>query len=326
MNRTPRSLLAVVALSAGLSAACVHADDAPLKGPPVSERDVPGVVPSFGEPGEMQRRMGERLPPQAVREAIRSAVLADDADPALKATPEQKQQLETIVADFEKSAREFRQANAKQVEELRRQVGPRGPRDGGAETPETPERAAAREKLREIQAQAPKPEDALTKVWAVLRPEQKKAVETELSTLRDKMARERQEDYVRRNARRAGPEGGPMSRTPDEPGMGAGPGPRGPGGGRDMDDRPAPPRSVAERRERLLMLFDRMTPDQQMELLRRLEDRDRDGARGPGGPPRERRGQGPGGPGQGPGGDRERRRDRDRGEAPPPPPPAPGRE
>lgn len=296
-------------LSSGLAiSASARLDDPPLKGPGVSERNVPGVTPSFGEPGDMQRKMGERLPPPVLREAIMHALTGDDAKADVRASDAQREKITTIVKDFESQMREFRKTNGPEFERLRSEAGLRRPGPGGPGglggpggsggksgkgglksenpgQPPTPEQEAAREKLKALETQAPKLEDTMTKIWAELTPVQKQAVESELSVARERAAKEREDGYVRRHTR--GGEDGPGPRGPGGPQGGPQGGPRG---------------GDPARRERLMQIFDRMSPDQQDQLLRRIEERMGD-ADAP--PPRGRRG--PRGPGP---------------DAPPPPPPS----
>lgn len=182
-----------------------------------------------------------------------------------------------------------------------------------------------REQLRALAEQMPKIDDVYTKIWAELTPEQRKAVDGRLDEFRQKQAREREDEYVQRRVKTKG--GGPADGKPDGP-----PPPRrrpadgariGPGG---PPPPPAPNANISpERRERLMRIFERMTPEQQDQLLSRLEARLRGGGGGDGGagvpppPPsslRRRAGRpGPSEPPPVP--------DAEHMPVPPPPPPAP---
>ena len=132
---------------------------------------------------------------------------------------------------------------------------------------------AARQRLREIMSGAPKIEDYITRVWEGLSAEQRTAVEARLDEYRERESKKREEAYVKQRvgerqkgadearaeaARKSAPTDDMMSdkmtdRSDTEP-------PR----------RPAA--ASAERRERLLRIFERMSPEQQETLLERLDN------------------------------------------------------
>lgn len=310
-----RSVSAIIAV-AGVCFATASAsltDEPPLGGPKVQERNVPGVRGSFGEGGPGQRRMGDNLPPQAIRRAIES-VIGPNAPEATRGTPEQIAKVNAIVQQHEQAVRDYMQQHREELAQLRRDSGgPRGgpegdrprrrpdgqgrpPADDMMGEPAAPSQAqeearqAARERSREILAGAPKIEDAMTKVWAELSAEQRTAVDAQLDSVRERMSRERQDRYVDQRTRERG---GPPADAEGRPGPGGPPGarPRGPGG---PDGGPGA-RISPERRDRLMRIFEQMSPEEQDQLLQRLENRARD-ARESGGerPPAARR---PGGPG-----------------------------
>lgn len=181
----------------------------------------------------------------------------------------------------------------------------------------------AREQMKQLMDGMPKFEQAYTKVWDMLSPAQREVVQSRLDEYKGQMSERRQEAYVRQKVGKGQGEGGPKgsglfgsapkgSGGPNGPegprpgieGRGKRPGPQslgGPGPGARGEGAPrGGPRgeAVTDRRERLMRAFERMSPEQQEQVLRRLEGL----GRGPEGqqpqpqPPARRRarGQGPG--------------------------------
>lgn len=164
---------------------------------------------------------------------------------------------------------------------------------------------AARQRLRTIMEGAPRVEDFYTRIWESLTEPQRKAVDGKLDEWRAAEDKRREEAYVRqrmqdreRAAAAAGPDAArraqpqrdrrmPEREMQEEPmaekGMPAGDQP----GARPRTERPNP--ASAQRRERLMRLFERLTPEQQENLLERLEGAVRDGAMA--NPPARGRGQ-----------------------------------
>lgn len=269
------SLLAVPAL------AMDGKDQPALKGPEVKDRNVPGVEGSFGEGTEKRRFVNEnRLPPRVFRDAMTS-ILSEDAPADVRVGPEQKAKYESWMKDFEKQTRDYMQQHRDEIGQLRKKAGEfnRPKKQGQPAEPDAmaPEKEgqsaiAAREQYQKLMAGAPKVEDLYTKIWTDLSPAQQKALDGEIQKFRDQQSEQRQEQYVRQKLGRKGQEPG------DAPGKGRerrpqpdGPKAGGPEGGHDMG--PIPP----EKRDRLLRMFARMTPEQQDELLRRIEERMRGG-------------------------------------------------
>jgi hypothetical protein len=147
---------------------------------------------------------------------------------------------------------------------------------------------AARQRLREIMAGAPKIEDAMTRVWEGLSEAQREAVDAKLNEYREREAKRREEMYVRQRVDSRQPEGAsarPGAGRPSgddmmmQQGEGAAPGER---ARPARPEQPVRPNAAnAQRRERLMRLFDRLSPEQQEMLLERLEGAARDGALGP---------------------------------------------
>lgn len=311
--------------------------EAPLGGPAVKDREVPGVAQTFGDAADgKNRRAVERIPARVLRQAMMEA-LGERAPEHLRLSDEQRRAVQSHFRDHETQMRDYLESHRAELNELRRKLPPEamkgpagemfrrlegGPREPGVREPrgegrgrgEPREHARGegrgrksaaeipvevRERLRELVAAAPSVEALQTRIWAELRPEQQKAVNERLARFRERMAEHREEMYVKQRVGKgkAGPDGDrkpPKGRGPE------GGGPRGP-----RDD--AGPRAP-DRRERLMRAFERMTPERQEQLLRRIEAR-----RDEGGP---RRG----------GGERGRGRGEDRPMPKEPPVPPPGRE
>lgn len=308
------SLLFAAGAALGQTSEAKQADEPVLKGPQVKERSVPGVVNTFGQGGEA-RRMAERIPPEVLREAL-GVLTREDAPPELRATEEQKQQFTTITDELRSAVRAYMAEHRDELIELRakanlsgraaqeldRAIG-RRPAAGGPdaqrrraerrEQPEadaaspmmeetsTEEQEAARQRLRDILAGAPKVEDYMTRVWEGLSVAQREAVDAKLDEYREREAKRREEAYVRQRVTERQPEGAPRRPAAAPPGdddmMMKGDKPAGPEAGQ----RPRPNAANAQRRERLLRLFERLSPEQQEMLLERLENAARDGGFGP---------------------------------------------
>lgn len=256
----------------------------PLRGPEVRDEQPPG--PGAGLiGGGGDQRIGERIPLRVFLAAVR-ALDGEGMDELVRLTDEQRRLLREYGDEFQRQRREYMERHAGELRELRAAAGEgqrrRGGEPGGRNTemgeeegrregggrraPQGGEpagdRGAALERLREIERGAPQPEELYKRVWAELRPEQREVVERELDRFRAERAREREEAYVRRRV--------PESERRDAPARRE---PRGEAAG------------VGERRERLLRAFERLSPEEQEQLLMRLEERLRE--RRPGGrPPR----------------------------------------
>ncbi len=245
---------------AGMTSAAL-ADEPPLKGPSVKERNVPGVDGRFGEgQSESARRAGsDRLPPRAFRDAL-DTVLSPDAPADIRASDSQREAIEAMISDFEQQSRAYMQQHRDKLQALRAKAGefnrPKKPGQPAADGQSAGGDAiAAREELRAIMAGAPKIDDLQTKVWAELSPAQQKAVDAKLQVHREKSSLWRLVLFVSLRLGRKNPSGGAAAR----------PGALGAGG-------PAE-RSTPERRERFMRLLARLSPEQQDELMRRIEAR-----------------------------------------------------
>jgi hypothetical protein len=292
-------------------------DEPLLKGPEVKERAVPGVVNTFGESQE-RRRMAERIPPEVLREAL-GVLVGEDVPEAIRATPEQEQQFRSVAERLRAATREYMAKHREELIELRKDANLSGrgaqeidraigrrpgearrerargadETDAAAAAPMMGEvseakQEAARQRLREIMAGAPKIEDAMTRVWEGLSEAQREAVDAKLNEYREREAKRREEMYVRQRVDSRQPEGAsarPGAGRPSgddmmmQQGEGAAPGER---ARPARPEQPVRPNAAnAQRRERLMRLFDRLSPEQQEMLLERLEGAARDGALGP---------------------------------------------
>ncbi len=265
----------------------------PLRGPEVSDRDVPGAPGDFGS-GQDRRRLAERIPLPVFRDAVMS-LAGEDVPAELRLTDEQAEALRRHQRRFERARREHMAEHGAELRRLREQAGPPDPEADGATTPA---RREALDRFREIERAAPQPESLYTKIWEELTPRQREAVEARLEAFRQQRAKEREERYVRQRV--PGPSRSPRSPSADRPdAMDAG-APMIEGRPQaqqrpDRSRRPAPDTPAAqERRERidrLIRVFDQLPPEAQERLLRRLEahaaelraDQDR-----PASPPRRR--------------------------------------
>lgn len=206
-----RSTLALVA-SVGLAASIVNAEPPadPLKGPKVEPRNVPGDHGQFGDGRKDRKAATPEIPHQAFMRMI-NATLGDQAPADLKLSDDQKAKIKSLSEDFEKKARDYRQQHANEFADMQKDMGgrpgakPGKPGKDGEKakrpdaapptemapemTPEQREKLA--EKYRELRANAPKPEDARTAIWAQLNDAQKKAVQAKIDAFRDEAIKRR---------------------------------------------------------------------------------------------------------------------------------------
>ena len=220
------ALVAAVGMAASIAQAEPPAND-PLKGPKVQPRDVPGDRGQFGE-ARKDRKGGSAEIPQVMFMRIINATLgADDAAADIKLTDAQREKIKSLNDEFEKKAREYRQAHAKEFAEMQKEMGPAQrpgkPGKGGgdkqpgpdanspakpADAPEnqmSPEqREKVMEKFRELREGAPKPEDVRTAIWTQLCDPQKKAVQVKIDAVRDEMLKRRAEAETQKKLKKQG--------------------------------------------------------------------------------------------------------------------------
>jgi hypothetical protein len=262
--------------------------------------------------------MAERIPPEVLREAL-GVLVGEDVPEAIRAMPEQEQQFRSVAERLRAATREYMAKHREELIELRKDANLSGrgaqeidraigrrpgearrerargadETDAAAADPMMGEvseakQEAARQRLREIMAGAPKIEDAMTRVWEGLSEAQREAVDAKLNEYREREAKRREEMYVRQRVDSRQPEGAsarPGAGRPSgddmmmQQGEGAAPGER---ARPARPEQPVRPNAAnAQRRERLMRLFDRLSPEQQEMLLERLEGAARDGALGP---------------------------------------------
>jgi Spy/CpxP family protein refolding chaperone len=294
-------VLALVALAGLALSGSAFAQNAPdkndtLKGPEVVERRAPRAEGDFGGggPGFKSQKPGDgRAMMGAYRQAF-GAVLGNDAATDLQASGEQREKIESIFREHAEKVRSYMEQHRDQIRTLRSGDG-----DENA-------KGANRQKIEELISGAPNAKDAFNQAWQLLSPAQQTAVKARLDEAEKRIAKEREDRYVEQHAGRgkpgkAGKKPGPDGAAPPPAGEDRPAKRRGPEAGREGARPPegAPgPRAGGpippERRERLMALFARMTPEQQEQFLRRMEDRlGQGGPAGQGGPgPRGRGPQG----------------------------------
>lgn len=140
MNRSIITLTAVASLATGVWAApqdrkhnkpipptppttpTTPTSPDPLRGPPVQDRNVPGVDDRFGDDAPGARRREPRINHRAFMESVRS--LASDSTPqADRLTPEQQDQVRAVEQDFRAAMQAFRAEHQDELEQLRRDAG-----------------------------------------------------------------------------------------------------------------------------------------------------------------------------------------------------------
>jgi len=300
-------------------AASPPGDEPVLKGPAVKDRVVPGVTNSFGQSQE-SRRMAERIPPEVLREAL-GVLTRDDVPEAIRATAEQEAEFKSVSDDLRAAVRKYMAEHREELMELRkdanlsgraaqeidRAIGrpargqqPQSPseqrraraereRDGepamsesapammddAANAEQEAKQETARQRLRELMSGAPRIEDYITRVWEKLSPAQREAVDAELNQFREREAKRREEMYVRQRMAERQPGGAPGQDTM------TGDSQADPKAKPTAPERARPAAADAQRRERLMRLFERLSPEQQEVLLERLENVARGGNPGP---------------------------------------------
>lgn len=301
-----------------------------LGGPKVDPQRIPGQRDTFA-PRERRGAAGQEIPPRAFQRILNES-LGENAPDAVRATPEQLEKFKAIAAEFESAVRAYQEQHREELQRIRQAGGDRGqrparretdgekggPRDGrpmGDPMMSEEDRAKLMERAREIRENAPKASDVQTKIWALLREDQQKAVQVGLDKFRAEEQKRRDEDYLRRRTGKDGGKEGPGNAGRPENAPPAAP--ADPEALRKaladvpQEQREAIERRInempPERRDALLRRLQEMTPEQREQLINRLRE---------GRPGRPGGAGGPGGPG-GPEGNPERRRGRP--EMPPPP-------
>ncbi|MGQ0626627.1 MAG: hypothetical protein ACT4PL_00820 [Phycisphaerales bacterium] len=285
MNRSISNLRSALAI-VSIAGACSFLQAEPPKegksevlgGPPVRETRVPGERGSFGDGANKLRREGaNEIPHPAFMRAI-NAALGEGAPEDVRVSPEIRAQIMAINDEFSAAQREYFGKNKGDLEKLRpgaikesRTQGKKPGKDatnngapamdGDGMSPA--EREAMAEKVRTLRMNAPQATDAHKKIWGLLNEKQQAAAQVKLDEIKAKLKSELDEKYVEREkaklerenaAKEAAKTGRPGGDAPPKRPAAASP------GGADP-----------ERRERLLRLFERLSPEQREQLLQRLE-------------------------------------------------------
>lgn len=198
--------------------------DSPLSGPAVEDRNTPGAANTFGETMTGERsKQGARVPPRVYFGLLRE-MGEDGAPEEVRPTEEQRGEIRAIVEEFQAAARAFRDEHKEELERLRDAAGePRRPGGGapgrgrgaerGADAPPPPEDApggppaneaqrAARERLRELMAQGPKPDEYYARIWALLSEPQQEYVRAGLEAHQAERMREREGPIAKEQVRK----------------------------------------------------------------------------------------------------------------------------
>lgn len=284
-RRLSRTSIVALLTCAGLAGASLHAaepDDAPLRGPSVTDKVAPGGHTTFAPEAGGDRKRGEREIPHPLFMRALNEAIGDSAPEAVRASKELQSKLKAISDDFNQAQRTYAQQNREALAKMRGEG--RGAKKDAKNPKDKPEadsmqemtdedRQAMMERMREIREKAPKAADAHTKIWALLSEPQQKAVEERLEVFREEARKRENEQYVDRFVKRKAPEGEKPSdakKSDDK----ASPKDKAPQG---ADAGPALAPISAEHRERLIKLFERLPPEQREEILRRFEERLRSG-------------------------------------------------
>lgn len=200
------------------------ADSAPLSGPEVEDRDLPGIFERFGEPaaGDPAARSG-RLPPRLFFGTLKS-LASEETPPELRPTPEQEEQIRAIVEEFRDDMRAFQEEHSEEIAALRAEAGmsPRRGRGPGGQPPPpsppgdrelTPEQRAAGQKLKALMEQGPDFKAAFADVWTLLTPPQQEYLRVRIDEAAEQFREDRREPMIRKELRSkrgdaAGPRGG----------------------------------------------------------------------------------------------------------------------
>ncbi|MFN0010339.1 MAG: hypothetical protein ACKVS8_01715 [Phycisphaerales bacterium] len=276
--------LAGLATSAQVSLAQPSAD-APLGGPPVTQRDVPGNDGGFSGMAQplSNKDRGDAVPHRAFMQSIREA-LGKDAPEALRLTEDQRAAIESASREYQAQMQTFMQEHKGELGDVRGKFGKAGfPTEGkgggkgkgdraraGEGMPPAPpvgepeanaEQKAALESLKALRSQMPRPDDTHTKIWATLRPDQKQAVEGRLEGFKKQRAEREGEAFAKRKSKELA------------------------GGKLDPANLDKLLERVPEaRREQLKKRLEGMTPEQRQEFIEKMRERGGKG-KGRGGDP-----------------------------------------
>lgn len=216
-----------------------------LKGPSVTDRNIPGGAGAFG--AEQRGRGLERARAQyeALLKSV-NALSAKDAPTALRLSDEQREKVDAIARELQAKIEEFRRANAddlKRVRDLRdRQNAP--PKKGAAPSAPPPadpasqaERDDMMQRLQRLEQSRPDPAPYEARIWDALTNAQRDHVRAQMKKVEDEMAQQRAErrlDELRKNKKPTPAAAAPAAGAP--PAVG---------------DKPLPASDTADRRARL---------------------------------------------------------------------------
>lgn len=296
MPRIIGHLASAAALIAALSSGALAQNEpskgspaAPLSGPGVKDRDVPGTAGRFGERegGKFAQR---EIPHRAFMEALRQAI-GPEAPVDIRVSAEQQDKIRTLDREFAESMREFMKANPEAGDLLRRDLRGRPARDGkknpqapdamkAQDEPSEAEMQALRERAEEMRSKAPQAGDVRTKIWTILSEKQQAAVQARLDTLKEELRARENEQYIKKRVAQktgqpatkdeAAPASAAASTAPDAPTKA-----KGKAKNKVAAPAEAGPGAALEPvfRDRLLKFFEQLAPEQREEVLRRIEER-----------------------------------------------------
>ncbi len=253
MRRSPLPVIVLAASLASSAAAQTSKDQSPsdaLKGPSVSDRDIPGGGGSFGA----DQRGGGPERARARYDTLLKLVngmSAAETPPVLRLSDEQRQRVDAIARELQAKVEEFRRDNAddlKRVRDLRdrqnaspkKGAAPVSPVSPAATSPDDPvaqaERDEMMQRLQRLDQARPDPATYEARIWDVLTEPQRGHIRAQVKKAEDEMAQQRAEkrlDELRKKKQGA---------SPGAPAVGAPPA---------VAEKPLPASDTADRRARL---------------------------------------------------------------------------
>jgi len=224
------TLAAILALAGAAAPLAIADDTAPadattstddaLKGPEVKDRNVPGGRSTFGGGQGERRRDGAGGPGPMVMLRVLRSLNSEQAPEEVRASPEQADEIKSILDDFRDDQKAFRDEHAEEIKTLREKAGlPAGeprrgpggpdgaagpgdpPPEGEGDAPRgkgkqarkqqraeaTPEQQEARQQLKALMEKGPKFETYQTEIWEVLSAEQQSYVKAKVEEARANM-------------------------------------------------------------------------------------------------------------------------------------------
>ncbi|MFN0133762.1 MAG: hypothetical protein ACKVW3_14685 [Phycisphaerales bacterium] len=249
----------------------------PLKGPEVRQNRPP-TNEAFSE--STKRRGGDGLPMRTYAEIL-GKLRAADAPANVRLSPDQEQKIGAIEKEFREAAKAY-------GEKARRGAASGdGGTVGGKKANRTDPNAGGEMSMvgEAMRAEAPRPGDYQTRIWAMLSAPQREFVQGELEKARQDQVKKRSEaEMQKRLAERAKANDGQMA-TPGEPGVAARP---------NAPARPGQNPATQAQRERARRIIERLAQlpaDERERILSRLEQElDRRAGEGKAGEAPRRRG------------------------------------